>query len=51
MLAIGVGLAWLGYTWFLYGYCLFKNYAITMRDLMHYPNGYTGAWPPAQRTD
>lgn len=40
MAALGIGLIWIGYTAGLYGYCLFRGYDITPKQLM------SSAWPP-----
>ncbi len=40
MAAIGIGLIWLGYTVGLYGFCLFKGYDITPKQLL------SQSWPP-----
>lgn len=44
MAGIGVGLAWLAYTVGLYGYCLFRGYNITPKQLL------STTWPPAKTT-
>lgn len=41
MPALGVGLIFLGYTAALYGYCLFRGYDVTVKQLM------SKDWPPA----
>jgi len=40
MAAIGIGLGWLSYTTILYGYCLFRGYNVTPKELL------TPTWPP-----
>lgn len=40
MVAIGVGLVWLGYTTGLYGYCLIRGYNVTLKQLV------SPTWPP-----
>ena len=41
MTAIGLGLAWAGYTVFMWGYCLVRDYNVTGADL------YKASWPGA----
>lgn len=42
MVAIGVALAWAGYTVGLWGYCLVKSYDVTFTEL------FANTWPGAQ---
>jgi hypothetical protein len=39
MIAIGLGLAWAGYTVFMWGYCLVRDYDVTVPDL------FKASWP------
>jgi hypothetical protein len=39
MVAIGLGLAWAGYTVFMWGYCLVRDYNVTIPDL------FKTTWP------
>jgi hypothetical protein len=41
MIAIGLGLAWAGYTVFMWGYCLVRDYNVTVPDL------FKASWPGA----
>jgi hypothetical protein len=41
MAAIGIGLVWAGYSAILYGYCLFRGYDVTPKQLL------STTWPPA----
>jgi hypothetical protein len=41
--AIGFGLAWLGYSYGLYGYCLVRGYDVRLSDLINPVHPYT--WP------
>ena len=41
MTAIGLGLAWAGYTVFMWGYCLVRDYNVTVPDL------FKASWPGA----
>lgn len=41
MIAIGLGLAWAGYTVAMWGYCLVKDYNVTV------PNLFSSTWPGA----
>jgi len=38
--AIGIGLVWISYTTVLYGYCLFRGYDVTPKQLL------SPQWPP-----
>lgn len=40
MAAIGIALAWGGYSCILYGYCLFRGYDVTPKQLL------SPSWPP-----
>jgi hypothetical protein len=40
MAAIGIGLVWVGYSVSLYGYCLFRGYDVTPKQLL------SPQWPP-----
>ena len=42
MIAIGFGVAWLGYALLAWGYCLVRDYDVTIGDLIK------GTWPGAQ---
>ena len=48
MVAIGFLLLWGGYAGGLFGWCLFKDYDVTLGELMSPFHPYAGAWPPAQ---
>jgi hypothetical protein len=39
MIAIGLGLAWAGYTIGMWGYCLVRDYNVTITDL------FRATWP------
>ena len=39
MIAIGLGLAWAGYTVGIWGYCLVRGYDVTFMQL------FKGTWP------
>ena len=41
MIPIGLGLAWAGYTVFMWGYCLVRDYNVTVADL------FKASWPGA----
>lgn len=41
MVAIAIGLVWLGYTSGLYGYCLLRGYNVTPKQLL------SPSWPPS----
>ena len=51
MPAIGMGLGWLGYSLYLWGWCLLRGYDVTIGQLMSPINPYAGKWPPAQIPD
>lgn len=42
MAALGIGLVWISYTVGLYGYCLFRGYDITPKELL------SSSWPPGK---
>jgi hypothetical protein len=42
MAALGIGIVWVAYTTGLYGWCLFKGYDITPKDLL------SSTWPPTK---
>lgn len=42
MAALGIGLVWVAYTTGLYGYCLFRGYDITPKELL------SSSWPPGK---
>lgn len=44
MPAIGMGVAWLGYSVALYGYCLIKGYDVTFGQLVN--PAASVSWPP-----
>ena len=48
MVALGFGVAWVGYTVTLYGYVLVKGYNVSFRQLTGPRSYYQGKWPPAQ---
>ena len=39
MIALGFGVAWAGYAAFMFGYCLFRDYNVTVPDL------FKSVWP------
>lgn len=39
MVALGFGVAWAGYTVFMWGYCLVRDYNVTVPDL------FKATWP------
>lgn len=43
MAAIGIGLLWSAYTLGFYGYCLFRGYDVSPKELLS-PN-----WPPGEK--
>lgn len=45
MAALGIGLVFLGYAGGLYGYCLFRGYNVTPKDL------FSSSWPPGAKAD
>ena len=46
MIAIGFGLAWVGYTLVFYGHSLVKGYNLSFLQQVSPTGYYTGAWPP-----
>lgn len=48
MLAVGMLLIWAGYGVGLEGWCLFKDYDVTLGQLMSPFHPYAGPWPPAK---
>jgi hypothetical protein len=48
MIAIGMGMAWVGYSFGLWGYCLIRGFNVKLTDLMNPVHPYSGPWPPAQ---
>ena len=44
MVAIGFGLAWAGYATFMWGYCLVRDYNVTVPDL------FKAVWPGTSGT-
>ena len=51
MPAIGMGIGWLGYSLYLWGWCLLRGYDVPLGQLMSPINPYSGKWPPAQIPD
>jgi len=51
MVALGFGVAWVGYAASLYGYVLVKGYDVTFKQLVAPKNYYAGKWPPAPIPD
>jgi hypothetical protein len=47
MVAIGMMLGWLGYSLGLEGWCLWRDYDVTLGQLMSPVHPYAGKWPPA----
>ena len=45
MAGIGIGIVWIGYTTILYGYCLFRGYNVTPKQLV------STTWPPGNGVD
>lgn len=43
MAGLGIALVWMGYTGVLYGYCLFRGYNITPKQLL------SKDWPPGTK--
>ena len=54
MIAIGMGIAWLGYSVSLWGWCLLKGYDVTLGQIMSpahpYGSGKSQTWPPGPRS-
>jgi hypothetical protein len=46
MLALVMAAAWADYLLGVYGWCLIKNYNVTIAQLANPLNPYSGAWPP-----
>lgn len=51
MLAVGMLLIWAGYATGLEGWCLFRDYDVTLGQLMSPFHPYAGPWPPAKLAD
>lgn len=51
MLAVGMLLIWAGYGVGEFGWCLFKDYDVTLGQLMSPFHPYSGPWPPAKIGD
>jgi hypothetical protein len=51
MVAVGMLLTWVGYALGLEGWCLFRDYDITLGQLMSPAHPYAGPWPPAKIPD
>lgn len=47
MVAVGMLLIWGGYSVTLWGWCLLRNYNVTLGQLMSPVHPYAGKWPPA----
>lgn len=43
MAGLGIGLIWIAYTGGLYGYCLFRGYNVTPKQLLSH------SWPPGTK--
>lgn len=48
MLAIGMLLIWGGYDLSFFGWCLFRDYNVTLGQLSSPLHPYAGAWPPTK---
>lgn len=46
MLAVGMLAIWLGYSTSLWGWCLLRDYNVTMAALVNPVHPYAGKWPP-----
>jgi hypothetical protein len=46
MPAIGIGVAWFGYSLTLWGFCLIKGYNVRFTELINPVKPYSGPWPP-----
>ena len=46
MLAVGMLAIWLGYSTSLWGWCLIRDYNVTMAALVNPVHPYAGKWPP-----
>jgi hypothetical protein len=51
MVAVGMLLVWVGYSLGLEGWCLFRDYDVTLGQLMSPTHPYAGPWPPAKIPD
>jgi hypothetical protein len=51
MVAIALGVVWLGYAGTLYGYCLIRGYDISFMQLVNPARPYAGKWPPPPAGD
>lgn len=51
MIAIGFGIAWLGYALSFYGFSLVKGYDLSLRDVISPSGYYKGSWPPPAAPD
>lgn len=47
MVAVGFLLVWAGYSVGLWGWCLLRDYDVTLGQLMSPFHPYNGKWPPA----
>lgn len=48
MVALGMMLGWVGYSLGLEGWCLWRDYDVTLGQLMSPLHPYNGPWPPAK---
>lgn len=48
MVAVGMMLGWVGYALGLEGWCLWRDYDVTLGQLMSPLHPYSGPWPPAK---
>jgi hypothetical protein len=48
MIPVGMGLAWVGYVVFFYGYSLVKGYDLSFSEIVSPVNFYQGDWPPPE---
>lgn len=48
MVAVGMILGWVGYALALEGWCLFRDYDVTLGQLMSPVHPYNGPWPPGK---
>lgn len=46
MLAVGMLAIWLGWSTSLWGWCLIRDYNVTMAALVNPVHPYSGKWPP-----
>jgi hypothetical protein len=51
MVAVGFLLIWSGYSVGLWGWCLLRDYDLSMGQLMSPFHPYAGPWPPAKIGD